>query len=691
MGNKNSKPTKAQKNSELKNISNNRSTKKSRDEVLAEMRGVLEKSNAESNQSLTNKKAKKTSPQKTKTASKVSEPKVKTTAKKVEPKNTVKNTTANKKKNETVKEVKKESKKETKQTSAKNVNAATDEKAKKKAQKEEIKKQEKATKQKSKNEGKKDKNKTAYEKAKNAKNDFENTKVVSTKKQVLSVVIPSVIVFIIIMVISTIFALLNINNDKMIDGVHIFNIDVSNMTKEEAKNKVNEEVEKRVTTDLVLKHNDKSFALVPNQMNTEYKVDDIIEYAYSLGRYNNIFANNFEIIRTKITKPTLIPEITYEYNLVEESCPDVVNAIEDGLREPTYVVEDLTLNITKGKDGYTVDSQKMDGLIKEVLIAPEYKNEVIDIPVIFTQAQNIDLDKIYSEVHKEAVNASFTTEPYAFTPSQQGLDFDISMEEAKKIISEDKESYQIPLKVLYPSVTNNDIGLDAFPDELADYSTNFASSNANRANNIVKAAAKIDGLVMMPGDEFSFNDVVGQRTAANGFAIAGVYVNGQVSNDYGGGICQVSSTLYNAVLRANLEVTERTNHQFVVGYVPIGTDATVSWGWPDFKFKNNRQYPIKLVVTTESRNVYCTIYGLHQDDDCTVSIVSSRTGSVPYSTSYTTDSSLGPGETRVVQSGSNGARSVTTKILYRDGEEVGRETVSTDYYSPHNQVIARGN
>ena len=84
---------------------------------------------------------------------------------------------------------------------------------------------------------------------------------------------------------------------------------------------------------------------------------------------NNIFANNFEIIRTKITKPILIPEITYDYNLVEESCPDVVNAIEDGLREPTYVVEDLTLNITKGKDGYTVDSQKMDGLIKEVLIA----------------------------------------------------------------------------------------------------------------------------------------------------------------------------------------------------------------------------------------------------------------------------------------------------------------------------------
>ena len=693
MGKQNNKPNKAQKNKNLKNLNTNRSTnsKKTQEEILAEMRTVLDKDKAEST-----KATKKATTRQPKSPTQKSVPAKST--KVATSKNNTKATAA--KKSNTNNIAKKEStSKQTKTTKTPaNKNSQTRQttkntKTKKIDQKTEIKKQEKATKAKAKKQAK-TKGNTSYEKAANKTplvfNKISNISTNYTKKQIILISVVSTVLLLFIFFISTIFALMNMNNDKIIEGVSVFNVDISNMSTEDAKNKINEEVDKRINTDIVFKHNDKSFTLLPSTIKAEYNIDEIIDEAYALGRYNNIFANNYEIIKTKLFKTNLKPALTYDYDMITEGTPEIVSVIEDGLREPSYGIDGTTLTISNGKDGYVVDDDELNKLIINYLTIPEYKNETIELPLKHATAQKINVDNIYNEIHKEAINASFTKEPYSFTPSQNGLDFAISIDEVKEQIKTEQEKYEIPLKVLYPEITNNDIGLDAFPDALASYSTNYASSNWNRSNNIARASEKINGLVMMPGDEFSFNGVVGQRTAANGFAIAGVYVNGQVSNDYGGGICQVSSTIYNAVLRANLEVTDRSNHQFQVGYVPIGTDATVSWGSPDFKFKNNRNYPIKLVVYTENKNVYATIYGLHQEDDYTVKVISSQTGTVPYTTSYTSDSSLGPGEEKVVQSGSNGARSVTTKILYKNGEEVSRETVSTDYYSPHNQVIARG-
>ena len=194
----------------------------------------------------------------------------------------------------------------------------------------------------------------------------------------------------------------------------------------------------------------------------------------------------------------------------------------------------------------------------------------------------------------------------------------------------------------------------------------------------------------MPGEEFSFNNTVGKRTTSAGFKVATVYSNGQVTTDVGGGICQVSSTLYNAVLKANLEITNRRNHTFTVGYVPIGLDATVSWGSPDFKFKNSRNYPIKIVATTSNKNLYIKIYGMKEEVEYEVELVSYKTGTVPYSTVYTTDASLPKVQTKVVQSGSNGAKSVAYRVLKLNGKEVSRTLLSKDTYSPHNQIIARG-
>lgn len=523
----------------------------------------------------------------------------------------------------------------------------------------------------------------------NSDTTFKKPKKKHTKGIVITICI--LILLIILGVLSTIFALLNINSDKIISGISILGIDVSGLTQDEANTKISESLNSRLETNLVFSHNGTLYNLLPSQLESSYDISKAVSEAYSCGRNGNIFKNNFDILNTLINKVDINVDFSYNNDLYESVVTQMNANFEDGLKQSSYSIDGNNLIITSGKAGSVIKSEEFKDLIVDKLTSANYNTDPIEVPVEEAQPDSIDIDKIHSEIYKEAKDAYYTKDPFAVFPSSNGLDFSISVDEAKQMISTPSETYTIPLKTLYPDVTTNEIGTEAFPDMLAIYSTSYASSNANRSTNIALAASKINGTVLMPGEEFSFNGTVGKRTASAGFKTATVYSNGQVTTDYGGGICQVSSTLYNSVLRANLEITNRVNHTFTVGYVPIGLDATVSWGSPDFKFKNSRSYPIKIVATTSNKRLTISVYGLKEDVEYEVELVSYKTGTVPYSTVYTTDSSLGKGKTKVVQSGSNGATSVAYKVLKLNGKEVSRTLLSKDRYSPHNQIIARGN
>lgn len=528
---------------------------------------------------------------------------------------------------------------------------------------------------------------------KQIENQNPKYEIVEKKSNVKSVVIGisvSLVILILIALFCTIFSFLNMNNQKIMKNISVMGIDIQDLTKEEAINKIKEATEERITTDVVFKHNDQTVNLIPKEIEFSYNIEQNVENAYEIGRKNNIFLNNFEILSLYFNKKDIKPTVSFNQDLYSNIEDQINEYLTDGVRNPHGTIEGKKLIINKGTDGIKVDMNELKNLIINKMISENYNNDVIEMPVYYGKCNEIDIEKIHKEVYKAPVDASFIKEPYKIVSAQNGLDFDCTIEEAKALITGDKDSYEIPLKVLYPNVTNDQISQEAFPDELASYSTNYSSSSYNRANNVELAAKKINGIVLMPGEEFSYNQSVGKRTTSAGFREAGAYSGGKVVNSVGGGICQVSSTLYNAVLRANLEVTDRSNHMFAVGYVPIGTDATVSWGAPDFKFKNNRTYPIKIVTSTSKRNVYVKILGLKEENDYEVQIISYRTGSIPYKTTYTKDSSLEPGETKVIQKGSNGAHSVTYKVLKKNGKEESRVLVSRDTYDPHNEVIAIG-
>lgn len=518
-----------------------------------------------------------------------------------------------------------------------------------------------------------------------------NNKHSKTKKFIIFFVIPLIVLIILLAILSTIFALINMNNTNIIDGVFIQGIDVSNLSVEDAKSKLSSIVNEYISKEITLKYGDFSKTLVPSQFNVNFDVDSAIQTAYSIGRSGNVFENNFAILNALLNSNNIGQNMEYDSELLDALLLELNNELPGRMENSGYYVDGTSLIIDSGKEGVNVDTEVLANRIAKALNDINNQDIVIEIPVVNVAPSPIDLDAIYNEVHKDPVDAYYTTDPYVVHPSSTGLDFDIPMDEAREMLKTYQEEYTIPLKVTYPSVSTNDIGSEAFPDLLSSFRTSFTSSNSNRSTNIRLCSEKINGTVLMPGETFSFNRVVGKRTPEAGFKPATAYSGGKVVQEYGGGICQVSSTLYNAVLYANLEITERTNHGYKPSYVDPGLDATVSWGGPDFKFTNNRDYPIRIVCDTSNKILNIYIYGLKRDTDYKVVLDAQYVSTVYFKTVYQKDSSLASGQSRVIQSGSNGCKTATYKYLYdANGTLVSSECISRDTYNPHNKIVAVG-
>ncbi len=522
-------------------------------------------------------------------------------------------------------------------------------------------------------------------------NELEKPKTKKDKlhKYTIAITIISIVLFIGLVIFSTAFAISNKFSNKIISGISISGIDVSGLTYDEAKEKLNKIYDEKLKQNIILKHNDYETSLTPEQIEAKFNLQEALDTAYNFGRSGKILKDNYAIINANINKIDIKPAFSYNENILTEFINSTSSSLPDTVKQSSYVVENKSIIITKGQKGVVISVDELKTSIVNNIINLEQETQSIQIPVVEQEADAIDLQKIHGEIYKEPKDAYYTKDPFTVYPHVDGVDFGITMEEAQNLLNNGEPQITIPLKITTPSITTNKIGTEAFPDLLASYSTTFATSNKNRATNIKLASNKVNGVVLLPGEEFSFNEVVGKRTAAAGYKTAAVYVSGKVENDIGGGICQVSSTLYNTALRANLEIVKRSNHRFATGYVPLSTDATVSWGGPEFVFKNSRKYPIKITSTVNGGKITVNIYGCKEDVEYEVVIKSETLQTIPMQTEYRTNSSLAPGTTKTVQKGHVGYKSRAYRILKLDGKEVSRQLLSTDTYAQLSTIIEK--
>ena len=485
---------------------------------------------------------------------------------------------------------------------------------------------------------------------------------VKEEKKTLSIFNLLIIIVLSILIICfLIFTAYNTLNSNIISGVHIKGLDVSNMSMSDAKYQLDNYLNNLLPEEIKVKHGDFETTISLSQIGATFDTKSAINSAYNVGRQGNIFQNNMYVLSTMFGNVNIEPILKIDKEQLTKNLEDISTQLPDKVTESSYYIENSNLIITSGKEGNVIDTDATIEVIKNVISNLSNIEEPIEMVVKSEKPNSIDIEKIHNEIYKEPVDAYYTQDPFTVYPSENGVDFNVSIEEAKAILGDQTaEEYTIPLNILYPKVTTNMIGTEAFPDLLSTYSTNYAASNKNRTTNLILAANKINGTVLMPGETFSYNKVVGARTIAVGYKEAPIYVSGEVVDGVGGGICQITTTLYNAVVYANLEIVQRTNHQFVPSYAPASRDATVVYGSIDFQFKNNRNYPIKIVCSVSGGVANFQIFGLKQENDYDVEIsayVTGRTQTAIYSEAY--------------------------KILKQDGKVVSSELLSKDTYKRH--------
>lgn len=509
------------------------------------------------------------------------------------------------------------------------------------------------------------------------------------KKRIVAIIVVTSI-FVFFLLFSVIFALLNINNNKILKNVSIMGIDVGNMTIEEAKEKINKIIETKQSEELTLKNEEFETTLNLTQIDFKFDLESAINEAYNIEKNGNIIKNNYSILFTNLFGNRIECKYEYDEESLDKKIDNISSKMPNVVVENSYYIEDEQLIIVKGKEGLVIKKENLKNSIIEEMKNIEKKYNVITIPTETVQPGEINLEKIRNEIYKEPKDAYISKNPTTVHPHENGVDFAISIEEAKKIIEEDKNEYIIPLKITVPKKTVEDLGEEAFPDKLATFTTRYDPSNKNRANNVSISADKIDGTIIMPGETFSYNQTVGERTIAAGYKEAGAYSGGRVVQDVGGGICQTSSTLYNAVLLANLEIVDRTNHQFLTSYVEAGKDATVTWGGIDFKFKNSRSYPIKIEASAKNGVCEMSIYGIREETEYEVEIQSEVLSYLPYTTKYEEDSTLEEGKEVIDQSGYEGCTSETYRILKKNGKIISKTLLSKDTYDPMTRIVRKG-
>lgn len=362
---------------------------------------------------------------------------------------------------------------------------------------------------------------------------------------------------------------------------------------------------------------------------------------------------------------------TYDYNDIELSC-DLDKAVNKAIR------------YGKDKNIFKRSSMISKGCKKEIGVPITYDGD---------RLQELE-DKIMKDVNVEAKNAKITINNgnISIVPEQVGYKISpktLHNELIAKLTKHMNSSVmKISLEQTNPTVKEADLKkIKSTP--MSTYTTYYGASTADRAENVQIAASLVNGIVLMPDEEFSYSEV--SQKGRGQYKDAAVYVNNKVEQAEAGGICQVSSTLYNAVMRANIRSTQRTNHSLPVSYVPKGLDATVSWGYLDYRFKNPYDFPVYLEAIASGGVLTINVYGdISVLNGIKYELTSNVLETIQPETIYEDDASLDEGVEQVEQGGQVGYKVESYIIGYKDGKEVSKELIAKDTYATTNQIVKRG-
>lgn len=415
------------------------------------------------------------------------------------------------------------------------------------------------------------------------------------------------------------------------------------------------------TKKIKLKCNDKYYVFDGADVGSAANAEETAKSAFNYGKSGNFLKDGFSGIKLLFSKKVLPPFSELNTDMLAEVLQRFGTDIYGELKQHSVEFPDNTAAVvTPGHTGFDGDVSTALKEVEEAFSKAQY--DCISVTLKSAPPDDFTIETFDNICYKDPVDAYYEVKNNTVNiiPEQNGRY--IKKDEAEAylpLIKEGGEAVSVPVYPAYADITAEMLKEKLFADTLGSYSTYYGSSNSNRRANVARAASLMNGKVLAPGEVFSFNDTVGPRTVGNGFYTAKEYVNGESVDGIGGGTCQVSTTLYSAVLYADMGIVQRENHMMTIGYAPLGQDATVAYGSVDFKFKNTSDAPIKLVTRADGSNITVSVIGTAWNPAREVKLF------------HTTSQS---GENTVVQS---------VRKVYSNNELISTDKLGTSVYKPH--------
>ncbi len=427
----------------------------------------------------------------------------------------------------------------------------------------------------------------------------------------------------------------------------------------------------------------------------------------------------FRVMRSAVETETYYTGIVVEgYNLAGVNAETAIDFWETTV-EPSYRKRTVTLNYSgwtysktaeelgyrsnysevltsawsQGRGGTLEERYRSISHIRSDTERYDVKRTLFDVSLLREWTDGIAASLTKQPVDATVFSFNMDTKAFAFSESVvgYGVDADALYAKAFELMSNGGGSYNIAVNEIQPDVKTSDLQ-NKF-GQITYAVTNASTSNSNRLTNLRLACAAINGYCVEPGATFSFNGVVGRRTKARGYKMATVYQSGEVAEDIGGGVCQVSTTLWNAAMKSNCEIVERHEHSRPVAYVDRGKDATVNWDSQDMRFKNTSDYPMYLVCyVSDNKRVYCEVYGELFPEGAYITVDASTTQTVkPSDPVMTYNPLLSAGEQIVITEARTGYYAKAYRVYHlSDGTVIRRDLLCESYYRPARAEIEYG-
>ena len=464
-------------------------------------------------------------------------------------------------------------------------------------------------------------------------------------------------------------------------------VELGGLTRDQVERRLDEELKQSYTgKEITLQVDGTSQSYTVSGSVLDVDTSAVTDAACGLSQ-GNFFSRGWRLIQSLLGGNDIEVPLSYTQEgeaRVDALLTQIESELGGGVQETTWEVQGDQLVFHMGTPGRAFDLSNTKADILEAFAGES--QEPLVLSTVTTDPADVDVEAVHDQVYAEVQNAALDKETFEITPSVTGLDFQVADAQAALKDADWGSDVSVALTVTEPTVSTESLKELLFRDVLGEASSSVSGSS-NRKSNVKLSASVCDGIILLPGEVFSYNNTTGSRTADKGDLPAPSYVGGKSTDEVGGGICQTSSTIYYAALNSNLKIVERHNHMFAVGYVPDGMDATVWYGASDFRFENDTEYPIKIVTEYKNSRLTVQIYGT-QTDDLTVKMTNKELSSTAWTTIYKVDASLPAGTTKEEQSPYRGRVVEAYRNVYDgEGNLVSSTLESKNTYKKRDQII----